>query len=205
MTECQDVYGKTSELSAQLNRWMVKKKGISIKEVAELIHVSYKVFRHRAMMRMVEQRQVRNMKFLEKQENEIKHELEKLKISQQTRQHTKDEQDSIEIVDECYMSLMSPVEAFQEGDCMCIGFELSRSEAAVIDPGQLVVNHITSTFITAKSFLDSTINAGSSSMGELHPEARGSLAMGVGRENINAVMPLYIFQEHWEVARRLQP
>ena len=29
--------------------------------------------------------------------------------------------------------------------------------------------------------------------------------MGVGRENITGVMPLYLFKEHWEIARRKAP
>jgi hypothetical protein len=31
------------------------------------------------------------------------------------------------------------------------------------------------------------------------------LAMGIGRENITGVMPLYLFKEHWEIARRKAP
>ena len=33
----------------------------------------------------------------------------------------------------------------------------------------------------------------------------GHLAMGIGRENITGVLPLYLFPEHWEVARRRAP
>ena len=29
--------------------------------------------------------------------------------------------------------------------------------------------------------------------------------MGLGRENITAVLPLYLFKEHWEIARRRAP
>ena len=29
--------------------------------------------------------------------------------------------------------------------------------------------------------------------------------MGVGRESINAVLPLFLFREHWDIARRRAP
>jgi len=33
-------------------------------------------------------------------------------------------------------------------------------------------------------------------------EGEGHLAMGLGRENITGIMPLYLFPEHWNVAKR---
>lgn len=30
----------------------------------------------------------------------------------------------------------------------------------------------------------------------------GALAKGVGNEDINAVFPLFLFKEHWDIARR---
>jgi len=29
--------------------------------------------------------------------------------------------------------------------------------------------------------------------------------MGIGRENITGVLPLYLFKEHWNIARRRSP
>ncbi len=31
------------------------------------------------------------------------------------------------------------------------------------------------------------------------------MAQGLGRENINGVLPLFLFKEHWEIARRKAP
>lgn len=33
----------------------------------------------------------------------------------------------------------------------------------------------------------------------------GQLAKGVGNEAINAVLPLFLFREHWDIARRRAP
>jgi hypothetical protein len=35
---------------------------------------------------------------------------------------------------------------------------------------------------------------------KIHGE--GKLAMGLGRENITGVLPLFLFKEHWNIARR---
>lgn len=35
---------------------------------------------------------------------------------------------------------------------------------------------------------------------------KAKLAIGASRENINGVMPLYLFSEHWSIAKRqIQP
>jgi hypothetical protein len=34
---------------------------------------------------------------------------------------------------------------------------------------------------------------------------QGSLATGVGRENVTGILPLFLFNEHWEIAKRTLP
>lgn len=35
---------------------------------------------------------------------------------------------------------------------------------------------------------------------------QGELALGVGRESVSGILPLYLFEEHWEVVKcKLQP
>jgi hypothetical protein len=41
-----------------------------------------------------------------------------------------------------------------------------------------------------------------------HPQQQvegGGLARGLGREAVNAVLPLFLFKEHWDIARRRSP
>ena len=93
-------------------------------------------------------------------------------------------------------------------DCMCLGLDVGRSEAAVADPSRLVIKDIIPTFMTADSFLDSSafqIGRNDQAHGGFTPSNQGNLAMGLGRENITGVMPIYLFQEHWEIARRKAP
>ena len=41
----------------------------------------------------------------------------------------------------------------EDGDCMCLGLDVGRSEAAIADPTRLVIKDIIPTFISAESFL----------------------------------------------------
>ena len=36
-------------------------------------------------------------------------------------------------------------------------------------------------------------------------QVEGQLAIGIGRENISGVMPLYLFKEHWQLAKLKAP
>ena len=95
---------------------------------------------------------------------------------------------------------------------MGLGLLIERSEACINDPSLLKITNIIPTFMSADSFLDSATfqltadpNAHGGFSGPGTKSAEGSLALGIGRENINGVLPLYLFKEHWEIARRRAP
>ncbi len=96
---------------------------------------------------------------------------------------------------------------------MCIGLEVERSEACIADPSLLKIKQIIPTFFSAESYQDQAIfnlkadpnaHGGFNNAQQPHNPGTG-LAQGLGRENVNAVLPLYLFKEHWEVARRRAP
>jgi hypothetical protein len=116
------------------------------------------------------------------------------------------------VIGNCPLSCNDLFEALQSGDAMCLGLDIARSEACIADPSRLVIKDIIPTFMTADSFLDSAVfnlrkdseaHGGFTGAGTKSGEAK--LAMGIGRENITGVMPLYLFKEHWEIARRKAP
>ena len=118
----------------------------------------------------------------------------------------------IEDLGACPISAMNTVEAMQDGDCMCIGLQVQRPEAAIADPSRLIIQDIFPTYFSADSFLESAkfkIDAaggdGAQATGGFK-EYEGQLALGLGRENITGIMPLYLFKEHWNLAKRkVQP
>jgi hypothetical protein len=102
----------------------------------------------------------------------------------------------------------------ENGTCFGLGLEVERSEACIADPSLLKIKAIIPTFFSAEAFLDQAIfnlksdpNAHggfkNSNPAQANPET--GLAKGVGNEKVNAILPLYLFKEHWEIARRRAP
>ena len=116
--------------------------------------------------------------------------------------------DLIDIIGSCPLSCSDVIEALQNQDCMCLGLDVGRSEAVVAEPSMLLIKDIIPTFMSADSFLDSSafmIGRNEMNNGGFDKKSDGNLAMGLGRERITGIMPLYLFQEHWEIARRKAP
>ena len=92
---------------------------------------------------------------------------------------------------------------------MAIALKISRFEGTIGDPSTLVIHEIIPTFITIDSFLQSAqfqINQNDLAHGGFKENANPHLALGIGREDINGIMPLYLFPEHWELCRKkMQP
>ena len=109
----------------------------------------------------------------------------------------------------CPVSQASVIDALKEKDCMCIGLEISRSEATINDPSRLIIRELLPCFISLDSFLESSIynlKINQDAHGGFDYNNQGELAVGAGRESISGVLPLFLFKEHWEVARRkIQP
>ncbi|KAF9920912.1 hypothetical protein FBU30_009122 [Linnemannia zychae] len=111
----------------------------------------------------------------------------------------------------CAFSTNSYIDALRDGDCLCMTLDVSRSAGAIADPSQLVIKSIFPTFLTSSMF---TLALGHS-LSQNSPEdvhggfdrySDASIAPGLAQENITAVMPLYINEDHWKVARlRMKP
>jgi len=103
------------------------------------------------------------------------------------------------------MSQNDTVEAMGNGDCMCICLQISRSEATIQDPSKLIVHDIVPTFMSCDSFLESSIfnlKKSEDASGGFDYTKQGNLALGVGRESVSGAMPLFLFNEHWQIASK---
>ena len=109
----------------------------------------------------------------------------------------------------CPLSMSSVIELMQAKDCMCLGLAIARSQATISDPTKLVIKDVFPVYMSLDSFLESSIfnlkmNEQAAGGFDLNDEAK--LAVGAGRENISGLMPLYLFPEHWDLAKRkVQP
>jgi len=93
----------------------------------------------------------------------------------------------------------------QSGDCICIALQISRSEATISDPTKLIIHDIVHTYMSCDSFLESSIfnlRKNEDASGGFDYKKQGMLALGVGRESVSGAMPLFLFNEHWQVASK---
>ena len=92
---------------------------------------------------------------------------------------------------------------------MCIGISISRSEATITDPTRLVINDVFPAYMSLESFLQSSIynlKLNQDAHGGFDYQNQGCLAVGAGNQQISGVLPLYLFKDHWELAKRkIQP
>ncbi|KAJ1554977.1 hypothetical protein HK096_010760, partial [Nowakowskiella sp. JEL0078] len=131
----------------------------------------------------------------------------------------------------CIFTLNTPKEAMQEGDCMCLTLQVRRSEATIFDPNQLTIENIGLTWMTCDTFFETSAIAKryansdsikydaplkpntlaeavpspqpskSDFQGGFDKKNSSSLVKGVAAEDINAIMPLYLSKDHWEIAK----
>jgi hypothetical protein len=105
----------------------------------------------------------------------------------------------------CPLSQCDLLDLMEQGDCMCLSLAISRSEATIQDPTKLIINAIVPTFMSLDSFMDSSIynlKKNQDAAGNFDYANQGHLAVGAGNESVSGVMPLFLFQEHWDIAKR---
>jgi hypothetical protein len=92
---------------------------------------------------------------------------------------------------------------------MCLCLQITRSEAVINDPTKLIIQGIVPNFMSLDSFLDSSIfnlKKDQDASGGFDYKNQGNLALGVGRESVSGVLPLFLFKEHKDIVRvKMQP
>jgi hypothetical protein len=66
-------------------------------------------------------------------------------------------QEIISELGNCPLSVCDTLELMQNGDCMCLSLQISRTEATIQDPTKLIIKSIVPTFMSLDSFLDASI------------------------------------------------
>lgn len=99
----------------------------------------------------------------------------------------------------CCLTCYDFVEALLDQDCLCITFDVTRTEKAIVQPNSIQVNAIYPTIITAHSFLDAV----KYSINLNFQNKKEQIFKGVAQESINAALPIFICPEHWAIARLL--
>lgn len=104
----------------------------------------------------------------------------------------------------CYLSTLNLFEAMKEGDCMCLALDVVRSQAAIADPSKVVIKQIIPNFMTACSFIEAAsfvVGNNPEATGGFDKNADRTMIVGANRENITGCIPLFLFKEHFKLAR----
>ncbi|KAF9581483.1 hypothetical protein BGW38_001475, partial [Lunasporangiospora selenospora] len=111
----------------------------------------------------------------------------------------------------CALSTNTYIETLQDGDCLCMTMDVSRGPSAIADPSQLVIKSIFPTYWSSSMFTMALGHSLETTMpenvhGGFDRDVDARIAPGLANENITGVLPLYINEEHWKVARlRMKP
>lgn len=109
-----------------------------------------------------------------------------------------------EKIGRCMLSGNNYIEALKDNDCLCLCLSITRSQNAIMDPSQLNIIEIHPTIISGESFLDSvlyTVAKTPDAHGAFARDNNASILTGICRENISGVLPLYINDDHWSIAK----
>eukprot|EP01100_Stratorugosa_tubuloviscum_P002141 TRINITY_DN148_c0_g1_i2.p1 TRINITY_DN148_c0_g1~~TRINITY_DN148_c0_g1_i2.p1 ORF type:complete len:840 (-),score=393.93 TRINITY_DN148_c0_g1_i2:164-2683(-) len=176
-------------------------------QLASITSMAYQNVR-RKFAHKLDERATVNVSKLEALEKQI----DKIVIEKSVEINEIDEQ-IIDKVPCCVLTLMNFKELIERGDCACIGLVVDRCEAAIVEPSLLHVKSITTTILSAEAFFDAYSFAMQKNVN--NPENvhgafdRNSLnckvTVGSANEPINAILPLFLHPLHWEIAFRRMP
>lgn len=173
--------------------------------IAQLNDVSYKAIRKKGVQKQLDARAIKNETLFKKLDQQLETSVSQMDFDKLAQTHKA----LLESLGQCPLSMNDALELIQNRDCMCLGLEIARSQATISDPSKLVIRNVYPVFMSLDSFLESSIyhlklNQDASGGFDLKNQAK--LAIGAGRESISGILPLYLFKEHWDVARRkIQP
>ena len=206
--QIQPYFSSTKDLLHQYYTTLRDNSGVQLSNIqlASLNNLAHKNSLKRNLEKKIAREFGRNLDNLndsEKQIEEIVKNLEKNEM--ETRYKGKVEQ-----YGECLLTTRNWLEALLEGDCFCITFHLERPQNLLGDALEIKIKKINTTVITCDAFVDSALfetKAGQIIQGGRNyqhgemPAPASSLVKGLPNEIINGVLPVYINEDHWKVAR----
>ena len=201
---CQDFKDKLSVVISILRDVVVNKNTMDLTKVAKLNDLAYKAIRSKGLKRKLDERALKNEEHYKKLDAQIKEKVGKFDYEKIASEN----QDIINTIGDWPLTCLNALEAIKEGDWLGICLDVARSEAAIADPSQLIVRDVIPTFMSCSAYMDSAafnLERESTAHGEFDTKSQGNLAMGLGRENVTGILPLYLFNEHWEIAKRTIP
>ena len=171
-------------------------------KVAALNAMAYRKVTKKALQRKLDARTQNNIGVINKAYDVVKDATSKMNFNELQEKYG----GLAEKIGSCVFSASNFIEALKEDDCLCLTYDVGRSQAAIMDPTQIVIKDVFPTYITVSSFMFSAeyaLKANSEAHGGFQKSAQGEIVKGIARESITGVLPLYICPEHWTVAKQL--
>lgn len=174
-------------------------------DIARILDIAYSGNIKKSFQKKIDQRAIKNGNLFEKitkeltilGENNTKKEVElRNKYS-----------DMINKIGTCIITTYDVIDLIKDGDCMCLSLTVTRPQTAIVDPTKLRIIDIKPTMISASAYYDAYESAKNNINDEtkLHGgfnNILGIVMKGMANEEINAVIPLYLFEEHWEISKK---
>ncbi|CAG8604767.1 17967_t:CDS:2 [Acaulospora morrowiae] len=172
-------------------------------KIANFNNIAYKNITKQRLKGRLNDRAIKNIDKMEDVEKKIEKIVNSLDFDKLESEETEENL----LTFSCMISTDNYIEAMKEGECICLTLDVSRSQAAIADPSQVNVKKINQTFLSSGAFLDSVKfaleeNAPENVHGGFQFSLFGQSAIqGMARENITGILPLYINEKHWSIAR----
>eukprot|EP01022_Parablepharisma_sp_SALTPOND_P008002 TRINITY_DN135052_c0_g1_i1.p1 TRINITY_DN135052_c0_g1~~TRINITY_DN135052_c0_g1_i1.p1 ORF type:complete len:1034 (+),score=152.86 TRINITY_DN135052_c0_g1_i1:8277-11378(+) len=203
LKECKDIF---TEYFVAYNEAMTK--GIvSNVSLAKLNNLAYKGVIDSRVARELAKRATSGQKYMEQMLIEIEETRKKLNFAALHEKY----KDSINEFGHCAINYQTWLEALEEGDCLCLTYDAERDVDDIFDSSTVRIKSINISMLTSEAFVSAAIFASNSRNGlklaEFGPSKdSGSMAKVLPNEVVNGILPLYICEEHWQVAKlRMRP
>ena len=156
-------------------------KNISNDLIAQVNSLSYKENIRGRIQKKLEQRMKNSVPLLNDAYEKIKKFGKKLNETKTIEELEKEFQKENEEIGRCFLSCNNFVESIFENDCLCITFNVSRSDLCIVNPSSLKINTIFPTIISGVSFLDCvkyTLNISTKLSGGFDENSQGKIVKG---------------------------
>ena len=186
---------------------------LSNEKIANLNTLAYRSITKRSLQKKLDLRAQANVELFEQAENIIQESVDSMNFTEIKEKYSK----QAEEIGPCFYTTSNWIDLLQDKDCLCLGLQVNRPQAAIADPSRVQIVSVSNSMMSAESFLDSvTFSLGSAynvedshggfkdvpvSQGQVS-NSQSKIISGASRESINAVLPLYISEEHWRVSRQ---
>jgi hypothetical protein len=180
----------------------MQKGQISNHNIATLNSLAYRDITKKGLQKKLDKRTQQNLNLVNEVYEKVTQIVSELDMANLNEKY----KDLNEKLGNCVISCNSFLEALGDEDCFCLSFDIGRSQAAIADPTQVTIKNVYPSFITAGSFMYSAqfaINKNEKAHGGFERNAEGLIVKGAAQENITGILPLYICEENWKVAKLL--